>query len=133
MTRLWVKRVGNALYGDGDEALAAMELLPFDKPLQADLRQPRNSKFSKLYWVICQRIGVGIGKDRQWVSDAFKVETGFCQVFNYGGKPHLVLKSTANLDEVAFKAYFESCVQIAYDRWGVDPASIADILEPGRE
>ena len=51
MTRLWVKRVNNSLYPDGDELLAAMELLPFDKPLQADLRQPKSPKFARLYWV----------------------------------------------------------------------------------
>lgn len=131
--RLWVKRVNNSLYPDGDDALAAMELLPFDKSLQADIKQPRNPRFSRLYWVLCQRIGQGIGKDRQWVSDAFKVEIGFCSVFSYGGKSHLVLKSTTDLDEVAFKEYFESCVACAYERWHVDPSSIKDILDPGKE
>ena len=128
--RIWVRRVGNALFPDGDEANMELEKLPMDKPLQADLKQPRNPKFARLYWVLCTRIGQGIGKDRHWVSDAFKVEIGFCQVFNYGGKSHLVLKSTTDLDEVAFKEYFEECVQIAYNRWNVPPESIADLLVP---
>lgn len=126
--RLWVRRVGNSLFPDSTESNLEFEKLPQDKSLQADIKQPRNPKFSRLYWVLCARIGQGIGKDRAWVSDAFKVEIGFCQVFNYGGKSHLVLKSTTDLDEVAFKEYFEACVACAYERWHIAPASVADIL-----
>lgn len=133
MTRLWVKRVGNALYADGDESLAAMELLPFEKPIQADLKQPVSAKFKRLYFGICSRIGKGIGKDTDWVSEALKVETERYQVFRYGGKSHVVLASISKMDAPTFKAYFEDALQVVYGRWNIPPESIADILAEGRE
>lgn len=128
MTRLWVKRVNNSLYPDGDDALAAMELLPFDKPLQADLKQPKSQKFSRLYWSICARLASGLGKDRKWVSDALKVETERFSVFRYGARDHFVLHSTSDMEADQFKVYFEDALQIIYGRWGIDPSSIADLL-----
>lgn len=128
--KLWFRRVGHGLFPDGDEALSEFEKLPIDKPLEADLKQAKNPRFRRLYWVLCTRIGIGIGQSRKWVSDAFKVEAELYTIFKYGGRTHIVLGSTSDMDEPAFKEYFERCVQIAYSRWDVDPASVADILAP---
>ena len=61
---------------------------------------------------------------------AFKVETGHFYVFRYGGKEHMVLRSTAfHIGRVQFKEFFEDCVQIMY-RLENRPASVADLLVP---
>jgi hypothetical protein len=130
--QLWLKRVGNALYPDGDESIVALENLPFDKALKAEITQPRNLQHHKLFFALCARIGKGIGKETEWVEKAFKAELGHVDIFNYGGKPHLALRSIAfhKMDQIAFNSFFNECVQVAYDQWHIDPASIADLLVP---
>lgn len=130
--KFWAVRVGNALVPDGDGSLAEFEKLPFGKPLQTEVTQPRNSAHSRLYWKLCQRIGSGIGKPAEWVSDAFKVETGHYDQFDYGGRQHIVLRSIAfhKFDQIQFREFFESCIKIMYENWKIDTASVADLLVP---
>ena len=125
-----VKRIGNSLWPDGTEANAEFEKLPQDKEMMAEVTQPRSGPFHRLFFKLCQRIGAGIGKDTAWVMDAFKTATGHYDIFRYGGKEHLVLRSIAfhKMDGIAFKQFFERCVQVAYEEWRIDPASVADLL-----
>lgn len=128
--RFFAVKRGHGLYPADDESVAEFDKLPSGKPLQVEAKQPRNIKHHKLYWALCARIGRGIGKDAEWIDRAFKIESGHVDVFNYGGKAHLVPRSIAfdKLDQVAFSEFFESCVQTAYSVWHVDPASVADLL-----
>lgn len=128
--RFWAKRVGLSLVPDGDEALAEFEKLPFGKSLQVEAKQPRNPRFHRLFWKLCARIGSGIGRDADWVERAFKTELGFYDVFSYKGKEHFVLRSIAfdKLDNTGFRDFFNGAVQVAYSTWGIDPASVADLL-----
>ena len=130
MATVFLKRIGNALYPDGDASIAAVELLPFERTLKAEVTQPRSLPHHKLFWALCARIGQGIGKSAEWVADAFKVETKNFDIFSYGGKPHVVLRSIAfhKMDQIQFTAFFNECVQIAYREWKIDPADISDLL-----
>lgn len=130
--RFFGQRIGNGLVPDGAESVEAFEKLPFNKPFRIDAVQARNIKMHRLYWALCARIGRGIGKDAEWVSDAFKVETGHYSVFHYGGKEVLQLKSIAfdRFDQIAFRDFFNSCCEIAYRVWKIDPADLADLLIP---
>lgn len=132
MTTIFLQRTGNFLAPDGDESIAALETIPMGKTLKAEVTQPRNIKHHKLFFALCGRIGAGIGKPAAWVADAFKVETGTFTVYHYGGKDHMVLGSIsfASMDQIAFREFFERCVEIAYRVWGIDPASVADLLVP---
>lgn len=123
-------RKGDALWPADDESVAEFAKLPQDKPLQVEAKQPRNIKHHRLYWKLCARIGHGIGRDAEYIDRAFKIETGHVDVFSYGGKAHLVPRSISfdKMDQLAFSQFFESCVQVAYNVWGVDPASVADLL-----
>ena len=38
--KFWGKRIGEAIWPDGDEAVAEFGKLPIDKPLQIDATQP---------------------------------------------------------------------------------------------
>ncbi len=128
--RLWAIRTGKGLEPHGDESIAEFANIPFDKPLQLDIAQPRNSAHHRLFWALCARIGRGIGKDAEWVERAFKVETGHYDIYRFHGKESLVLRSIAfgKMDQLAFREFFERCVQIMYEQWKIDPASVADIL-----
>lgn len=128
--RFWATRQGSTLVPTDAESLTEFERLPFDCDLQIEATQPRNSKHNRLFFKLCSRIGSGIGRSTEWVSDAFKVETGHMDVFSYGGKEHMVLRSIAfhKMDQLAFSQFFERCIQIMYERWQIDPASVADLL-----
>lgn len=129
------KRVANVLTPDGDEAHAEFEHIPRGKELRIEVTQPRNLKHHKLFWALCARIGKGIGQTAEWVERAFKVETGHFDIYDYRGRPHMVLRSIAfhRMDQIAFRDFFERCVQIMYERWKIDPAAVADLLAPQEE
>jgi hypothetical protein len=133
--KLFVVRRGEALWADGDESLAVLEKLPRDKLLKAEVTQSRNINHHRLFWALCARIGSGIGKDAEWVERAFKIETGHMDTMMYEGKVHVVLRSIAfsQMDQIQFREFFESCVDIAYRVWKIDPAAVADLLLPGVE
>jgi hypothetical protein len=133
MTTVWVRRVGSNLVPYDKDAAEEFEKLPRGKPIKADLKQPRNLEFHRLYWALCSRIGHGIGKDAEWVDWALRVETGHADVFmTTGGREVLRVRSIsfAEMDEVAFRTFFNEAVQIVYERWKIDPASVADLLLP---
>lgn len=135
MAVIFVKRVGSALLPDGDESIATLDKLPFDRLLKAEVTEPRNIRFHNLFFKLCSRIGSGIGRDAAWVANALKIETGWTDVFEYGGKVHIVPRSIAfhKMDNLQFKEWFEQCVDVIYRVWGVDPASVADLLVPEGE
>lgn len=130
MATIFVKRVGYGLVPDGEESLSEFDSIPRNVTLKAEIWQPRRLPFHKLFFKLCQRIGQGIGKSTEWVENAFKIETDHFDIFEYRGQEKLVLRSIAfhNMDQIEFEKWFNECVDIAYRRWGIDPASVADLL-----
>ena len=131
--KLWVKRVGPALYPWSEDYRQEFERLPRGVSLKADITQPRNYEFHKLYWALCARVAHGIDRDAEWVDWALKVETGHYDVFTTrGGREVLRTRSIsfAEMDEVRFHQYFNECVAAIYEIWHIDPASVADLLLP---
>lgn len=128
--KLPMQKINGGLYPDGTEAIIQFEKVPPNKRLMNDITQPRNQRFHRLFWSLAARIGRGIGKDPDWVVDAFKVETKNYQIFDYGGRIYLVLGSIAfhSMDEQKFSAFFNECCDIMYRVWKIDPASVADLL-----
>jgi hypothetical protein len=133
VTKFWVRRVGDALHADSAESFNEFSKLPVDKPMRAVIDLPRNPRHSRLFFALCARIAEGIGETTEFVERAFKVETNHFDHFKTAdGRDVLVLRSIsfAKFDQVAFNTFFERCVEVAYSRWGVDPASVADLLAP---
>jgi hypothetical protein len=131
--KLWIKRVGPALYPWSADFQEEFEKLPRGVSLRADITQPRNLEFHRLYWALCTRVGSGIGKDAEWVDWALKVETGHCDVFmTRAGREVLRVRSIAfdKMDEIRFRQYFEEVVIALYDLWKIPPDSVADLLLP---
>lgn len=135
MTDFFGRRVGNSLVPEGEESIAEFSTVQFGATFHVALKQPRNIGHHKLFFALCARIGRGIGKNTEWVERAFKVECGLFDIYKYRGRESMVLRSIAfhKMDQLAFREFFEQCVQIMYERWKIDPASVADLLVPQEE
>lgn len=133
MTVLWVQRAGNSLVPDGDESIAAFARIPFGKSLQCEVKQPRNSRFHRLYWALCARIASGVGAEPENVSDLLKIATGHCTIIRsktYGEMKLPKSIAFSKMEQSEFSAFFERCCAVIYTEWGVDPAAVADLLLP---
>lgn len=135
MTRLWVKRIGEALVPDGTESVEALSFLPFDRTLRAEVEQPRNLKHHKLFWSLCARIGKGIGKNAEFVERAFKIETGHFSHYTLAdGRDCIVLGSIAfhKMDQIQFDHFWRDCLEIMFRVWKIAPEGVNDLLEDKR-
>lgn len=132
----WAIRSGNSLRPWGAESGDQFAKLQHDKPLYVEVKAPRNSKHSALYWVLCHRIADAIGVDHENVSDLLKIETGHFTTIK--SKKHGELKlprsiSFAKMDQEAFGKFFEGCLVAITTEWGIARpdvlAAVSDILE----
>lgn len=133
MTKFWTKRIGSTLCIYDTDSAAEFEHVPWRTPLRTEVTQPRNYEYHKLFFALCSRIARGIGKDTDFVVKALKIETGRYTVFTtLRGREVLQLDSIAfhNMDAIAFKSFFEECVAVIYEKWNIEPASVADLLFP---
>lgn len=133
MTTFFAKRVGHFLVPVGEESMTAFEKMPPGKEIRVECKQPRNLQHHKLYWALCARIAGGVDIDPENVSDLFKIATGHCVTLR--SKLHGVVQvprsiSFASMDQTAFAEFFERCVRVAYEEWGIEPAAVADLLAP---
>lgn len=130
--KLWLKRSGNALLPDGDEAIAEFSRVPFGKSIHAELRQPRNAKFHRLFFALVHRIAAAKGVETETVTDMLKIATGHCTTIKSKSLGVLRLPksiSFAAMNELEFREFFNRCVETILTEWGIDPASVNDLLE----
>lgn len=137
---IWLKRVGNTLVPDGDDSGAEFAKLPFAKVLQAEVKHPRNVAHHRLYWALVHRIAAAIGAEPENVSDLLKIETGHCTIIRskkYGEIRLPQSISFAKMDQSQFHDFFEACVRIIYENWGIARSDIldavSDLLAPKTE
>lgn len=137
---IWLKRVGNGLFPDSDDSAAEFAKLPFGKTLQAEVKQPRNVRFHRLYWSLVHRIASAVGSDPENISDLLKIETGWCDIIRskkYGEIRLPKSISFAAMDQTAFSTFFESCLRVIYENWAIERndvlAALGDLLEPKTE
>lgn len=139
VAELWLKRVGEALYPDGDESIAVFEKIAQEKSLLCDVKQPRSLKHLKLYWSICHRIANALDRDglnAEAVSDFFKKATGHLTVIQtktFGPIERLDSISFTKMDQIAFRDFFERCIRFAYVEWGIPADVFSDLLLPKEE
>ena len=132
MTVLYLKRVGNALLPDGDESVSALSAIPFCKSLKAEIKQPRNPAFHRLFFSICRRIGDGVGCSEEQIATVFKLATGHYDIIR--SKRHGELKipksiSFAAMDDTKFREFFDKCIVVAFEEWGIERAALADLID----
>lgn len=137
MTIFWVRRVGSVLHPSGNDAIAALSKLPFGRTLKVEVKQPRNGNFHRLYWALCARIGDAVGVDPENISDLLKIETGHCVIVKSKTYGELRLPrsiSYAAMDNDAFKTFFDRCVVVVCETWGISKpdvlAAVEDLLDP---
>lgn len=138
MVDFWCRKIGGGLYPDGDESHEVFENLREGARYFVDAKQPRNSGHHRLFWALCHRIANGLGRDditSERVATEFKLATGHCETLmtKRHGEVKIPLSiAFAKMDQTEFDVFFEKCVRVAYEEWGIDPALVADLLVPGR-
>lgn len=133
---IWLKRFPGTLQGglfpyEADGQADVFDL-PFNKPLRADLWQPRNPEASRRYWAIVSRVARGIGKDKEDVDRKLRVLAGHCDVFfteNFGEVRVAKSIQEKECDEAAFQAYFDTAIPFLYTEFGLDHKAVDDILK----
>lgn len=133
MAELYLKRVGMALWPDGDASVCEFAKIPFGKSLKAEVKQPRNPRYHRWFFAICHRIAGGVGSDAETVANVFKYATGHVEIVKtktYGEIKIPKSISFAQLDDLAFHEFVEKCIACAYQEWRIDPADLADLLVP---
>lgn len=137
MADFFARRVGNALAPDGPDCASVLAKIPFGKLMRVEVKQPRNGNFHRLYWALCARIGDAVGVDSENISDLLKIETGHCVIVRSKTYGELRLPrsiSYAAMDNAAFSDFFERCVQVIHETWGIAKpdilAAVDDLLTP---
>lgn len=133
MSTLWCTRTGGALRPADDESLAEFAKLPVGKPLEVTIRQPRNAAHHRLFWSLCARIAEAKGVTAENIADVLKIATGHVQIISTKsyGRIHIPKSiSFAKMDQTEFHAFFERCVLVVYDEWGIEPEMVNDLLLP---
>lgn len=134
--KLFVKRVGNVLVADGADCADALRTLPAGKLLTAEIKQSRNIQHHRLFFALCKRIGDGVGVDADNIATVFKLATGHYTLVK--SKRHGELKipksiSFSRLDQTGFRTFFDECVRVAFEEWGIEASALSDLLDPKTE
>lgn len=133
----WAQRSGDNLVPDGAESFAEFAKLPVRKLLRVEVRYARSGPQHRLYWELCRRIAHAVGAEPENVSDLLKIETGHCSVIHSKTYGELRLPrsiSFAGMEQVAFNEFFEKCVNVICNTWGMQKkevlAAVEDVLIP---
>lgn len=138
MSDFFAMREGMNLRPYGAESAAVLAKLPLTKMLHVEVKQPRNGKHLRLYWTLCKRIGDALGMADEDISDVLKLRTGHVREIKTKHGVERVPKSIsfAAMDQTAFSAFWEKCVIVVTQEWGIARedilACVADLLEDKR-
>lgn len=137
MTVFWAVRKGDALYPDSQESYAEFAKLPFGKSISVEAKRPRNAGRHRFYWMLVTRVATAMGVAPETVSDVLKIATGNCTTVrtkSYGDVRLPKSISYAAMDETAFGAFVEACIQVIQTEWAIERADLleatADLLTP---
>ncbi len=135
MSLFWAVREGMMMRPYGAESATAFGKVPFGKPFQVEVKQPRNSKHHRLFWTLCARIGDAVGCEHEDIAFLLKLRTGHVRrVHTKKGIIEVPLSiSFAAMDQTAFKDFFDKCVHVIYAEFGIAVpdvlAAVKDLLE----
>lgn len=137
MSDFWAIREGMALRPFGSESASALGKLAFGKVVHVSVKQPRNGAHHRLFWTLCARIGDAVGCEHEDVAFLLKLRTGHVRrIKTKTGVEEIPLSiSFAKMDQTAFSAFFDKCVNVIYTEFGIARADILeavkDLLEDG--
>lgn len=139
MTEFWCKREGDALFPADDESVEEMSRIPRGVLVHVTVRQPRNGRQHRLWWLLVHRIADAVGCDPEVLADHIKVRVGHVRtVHTPGGTYHYPASiSFAAMDQTEFDRFFSRCVDVIVTDWGIKRpdvlAQVAELLEPKTE
>lgn len=128
---IYLKRVGNSLVPDGQEAIEAISKLPFGKPLRADVKRDRSGPHHRLFYALASRIASAVGTETETVVDLLKVSTGHCtwvQTKSHGRIPIPKSISFRAMDQLQFRAFFDACLDTVYREWAIERLDVLAVL-----
>lgn len=129
----WVERLGGVLHPADQESVEEFAKLPTGKAVRAKIERPRNPSFHRLYFALCARIANAKGVPTENISDVLKIATGHVTILKTRsyGEVHVPKSiSFAAMDDLAFRDFFERCVQTIYQEWQIEPEMVSDLLVP---
>lgn len=131
MADLWLIREGMNLRPFGTESAAILSKIPFGKVLRAEVKQPRNGPHHRLFWTLCARIGDAVGCEHEDIAYLLKIRTGHVRHITTKRGQEEVPKSIsfAAMDQTAFAAFFDKCVYVIFNEFGIARADILDCVK----
>ena len=130
--KCWMQRNGTGLVPDGTESHIEFGKLPFGKAFFVEIKQPRNPKFHALFWVLVYRVASALGAHPANVCDILKIATNHCEIVKtkrYGEVRLPKSISFASMSETDFREFFERCIQVIQQEWGIDRPDILAATE----
>lgn len=134
---IYLRRAGNSLVPDGQEAIDEIAKLPFGKSLRAEVKRDRSGPHHRLFFALCSRIASAVGSETETVVDLLKISTGYCtwiHTKSHGRIP--IPKSIAwkNMDQTKFGLFFDKCLDTIYAEWSIERpdilAVVSDLIVP---
>lgn len=132
MSVLWAERWGMTLRPVGAVSSTALAKLPMGRELRVEVRRPRNPRFLRLYWEICERVADAVGTEADVISDLLKIETGhffLVRSNRYGDLRIAKSIAFAAMDETAFREFFDACVVAISANWGATKPEVVAAVE----
>lgn len=136
MAELWVRRKGMSLVPADTDSAEILAKLPFEKALRVEVKVPRNAGRHRLFFALVHRIAKAVDVNPEALRDHLTVEAGhFYEVKTKKGVRRYP-KSIAwsRMDETEFRDFFEACVRVIYQDWGIARSdvldAVSDLLEP---
>lgn len=139
MTELWLRKVGTALFPDGDESIAVFDRLPSQKPLHCDVKRPRHLEHHRLYFKLLHRVADYLSDDSittEVLHILFKLNAGIytlVQLPNGDLHKHVGSIAWSKMNQDAFHTFFEKTVAYIYGPLRIPPGVVADLLVKDRE
>lgn len=119
MTNIFFVRSALGLQPSDDAAREALAGIPLGSVVAVDVSRPRNVKFLRLYWAMCQAIASSIGAQRETISDVLKLRTGHVRVIKTkdGLLEFPASISFAKMSEADFKQFYDRCAMYICSEW----------------
>ena len=121
---LFATRIGDCLWPSDAASEEAMRRIPPEKLVHVEVIRERNAKHHRLYFVLLHIVAKGLGKDEDEIDYILRLESGHCEPVKMadGRIEHRVKSiSWAKMDQLAFTPFFERCIQVIYEQYGILP------------
>lgn len=132
MASFWAKRDASGLIPTDAESWAVLAKVPFGKLVYVEVKQPRNGRHLRWFWVITTRIASAIGCNVDALASHLKVRTGHVNIIKTkdGIKEYPASISYASMpDESKFQDFTNRCVQVIVEDLGMKRPDVLDAIK----